>query len=115
MFFRILDTKIKVSDIVSYKVRKRWFCIRDRDLPLVLDIEYKDPRMGFEVAPILGKGIAVLLSKTYKPTSRLGIRLGKSEADEKVEQLEHLMWIQEQEELKKEKQLLKKYGINDLD
>ena len=110
MFFRIVDTKIRVSDIVSYKVRGRLFCIYDRNLPLVLEIEYKDPRMDIELAPIMGSsGYNVMFRETYKPTSTLGVRLDKSEADKQVKKLERLMWIQEQEELKVEKQLLKKY------
>lgn len=110
MFYRISNKKFRVKEITNYWKSERHFCIFDKQLPFEFNIEYKNPHAKDELVLIAGTfGVGFGFGSKYYPTSIFKIRMTESDCNAEIKKIDKLVYILEQEELKKEKILLSKY------
>lgn len=111
LYYRILQRKIPVGDIVGYSKRKRLFCIFDRDLPYELNIEYNDPHTEITYNPVFGgKTMQWSVTNTYYPTRTLVYRMTEYRCDREIESIDNLKEILNKEENEIERIIMDRYG-----
>lgn len=95
---------LHVESILSVTVRKRWFCIFDKELPYEISVTYDKPCQQSQIFWMVGKGFHIGWMPTFHPTTDIDYRMTLERATEAQKAIEKKMAFlrMKQEEMEKE-------------